>query len=138
VSEFRPSRPGERRGGRKKGTPNKTTTVLKEAILLAAEAAGGKDGLVGYLTVQAKKHPGPFLALLAKLIPLQAQVTGKDGGPIQAAVFVPSIDVIDAADRYAKLLRGEDITVIEAQALPAPVEPQNAAASDRPSDPNSD
>jgi hypothetical protein len=57
VSEFRPSRPGERRGGRKKGTPNKTTVLLKDAILQAADAAGGKEGLVGYLTNLAKKHP---------------------------------------------------------------------------------
>jgi hypothetical protein len=32
--------------GRKKGTPNKTTKLLKDAILKAAEKAGGKGGLV--------------------------------------------------------------------------------------------
>jgi hypothetical protein len=52
--EFRPSRPGERRGGRQKGTPNKSTTALKDAIIRAAELAGDElkteqGGLVAYL-----------------------------------------------------------------------------------------
>ena len=72
-----------KRGGRKKGTLNKTTAVLKEAILIAAEAAGGKDGLVGYLKKQAIVSPASFLALLGKVLPLQ--VTGADGGPIKVA-----------------------------------------------------
>ena len=63
-------------GGRKKGSPNKTTALLKEAILKAAEGAGGKDGLVGYLKTQAVKQPGPFMALLGKVLPLQI---GNDG-----------------------------------------------------------
>ena len=38
--------------GRPKGVPNKTTALLKDAILKAAEAAntpGGKRGMVEYL-----------------------------------------------------------------------------------------
>jgi len=65
--------------GRKKGVPNKTTKLLKEAVLLAAEAAGGKEGLVGYLEQQAKKNPGPFMALLGKVLPMQ--VTGDPENP---------------------------------------------------------
>lgn len=57
--------------GRPKGQPNKTTALLKDAILQAAEGAGGKDGLVGYLKAQAKDNPGPFLSLLGKVLPLQ-------------------------------------------------------------------
>ena len=63
--------------GRPKGVPNKTTALLKDAILQAAEKAGDKDGLIGYLTVQAKANPGPFMALLGKVLPMQ--VTGPDG-----------------------------------------------------------
>lgn len=66
--------------GRAKGTPNKTTALLKDAILQAAEQAGGSDGLVGYLKSQAAANPGPFMALLGKVLPMQ--VTGEDGGPI--------------------------------------------------------
>jgi hypothetical protein len=65
-------------GGRKKGTPNKTTALLKDAILVAAGNAGKADGLVGYLTAQAVLNPGPFMALLGKVLPMQ--VTGDGGG----------------------------------------------------------
>lgn len=37
----RGSRPGERRGGRKPGTPNKITADLKAMILGALDEAGG-------------------------------------------------------------------------------------------------
>jgi hypothetical protein len=58
--------------GRKKGELNKFTRVLKDAVLLAAEAEGGSGGLVSYLRVQArKKNAAPFLALLAKILPTQ-------------------------------------------------------------------
>lgn len=71
-------------GGRQKGTPNKTTALLKDAILLAAQNAGGPDGIAGYLEGQAKQNPGPFMALLGKVLPMQ--VTGENGGPIKAKV----------------------------------------------------
>jgi hypothetical protein len=71
-------------GGRQKGTPNKTTALLKDAILKAAELAGGKDGMVGYLQKQAKGNPGPFLALLGKVLPMQ--VTGEDGESIKLEI----------------------------------------------------
>lgn len=57
--------------GRVKGVPNKTTALLKDAILTAAEQAGDKDGMVGYLKTQAKENPGPFMALLGKVLPMQ-------------------------------------------------------------------
>jgi hypothetical protein len=67
--------------GRPKGSLNKTTALLKDAILMAATQAGGKDELVGYLKRQAIENPGPFMGLLGKVLPMQ--VTGEDGGPIQ-------------------------------------------------------
>lgn len=45
--------------------------LLKDAILKAGESAGGPEGLVGYLETQARENPGPFLALLGKVLPLQ-------------------------------------------------------------------
>jgi hypothetical protein len=66
---------GQRPGGRKKGVPNKLTTVLKDAILLAAEQVGedgrGKDGLVGYLRKIARTQPKTYAALLGRLLPYQ-------------------------------------------------------------------
>lgn len=65
--------------GRPKGLPNKNTSLLKDAILLAATNAGGKDGLVGYLEVQAIENPGPFMSLLGKVLPMQVEGTGDNG-----------------------------------------------------------
>jgi hypothetical protein len=76
-----PKRPPNAGKGRVKGVPNKTTALLKDAILLAAEGAGGKAGLVGYLQAQAKKkNAGPFLALLGKVLP--TQVSGDPDNPV--------------------------------------------------------
>ena len=44
-------------GGRRKGTLNKTSALLKDAVLEAADTAGGKEGLVGYLRLQARENP---------------------------------------------------------------------------------
>ena len=68
--------------GRPKGSPNKTTALLKDAILKAAELAGnetGGDGMVGYLKKQAAENPGPFMALLGKVLPMQVEGRGEDG-----------------------------------------------------------
>jgi len=69
--------------GRAKGTPNKTTALLKDAILKAAERAGkahGEDGLISYLEFQANENPGPFMALLGKVMPMQ--LAGDPDSPI--------------------------------------------------------
>jgi hypothetical protein len=69
--------------GRPKGALNKTTALLKDAILKAAEQAGNKvgdDGMVSYLEVQAIENPGPFMALLGKVLPMQ--FTGEVNGDI--------------------------------------------------------
>lgn len=57
--------------GRPKGAKNKTTSILKDAIIQAAKNAGGKDELVGYLEKQAKNNPAQFMTLLGKVLPLQ-------------------------------------------------------------------
>lgn len=70
--------------GKPKGATSKTTALLKDAILKAADQAGGQEGLVGYLKTQATANPGPFMSLLGKVLPMQ--VTGDDGGAIQIVV----------------------------------------------------
>ena len=73
--------------GRPKGSLNKTTALLKDAILMAAENAGnkiGSEGLVSYLEHQAVENPAPFIGLLGKVLPMQ--VTGENGGPVSAKV----------------------------------------------------
>lgn len=73
------AKPGERRGGRQKGVPNKITAELKDMILGALDDAGGQQ----YLATQAVDNPGPFMTLLGKVLPLQ--VTGKNGGPLEVS-----------------------------------------------------
>jgi hypothetical protein len=72
--------------GRPKGVPNKTTALLKDAVLKAAETAGGgePDGLVNYLVEQAQRNPAPFLTLLGKVLP--TQVSGEDDKDIRISI----------------------------------------------------
>ena len=65
--------------GRAKGTPNKTTALLKDAILKAATDAGDGD-MAAYLQAQATANPGPFMALLGKVLPMQ--IAGENGGAL--------------------------------------------------------
>ena len=68
--------------GRKKGVPNKNTALIRDMIAQALDNAGGVD----YLTEVASTHPGPFLALIGKVMPVQ--VVGEDGGAIKHAITV--------------------------------------------------
>ena len=52
-------------GGSRKGKPNRVTKQLKDMILGALDDAGGRE----YLTRQAEENPGPFMALLGKVLP---------------------------------------------------------------------
>lgn len=68
---------GERLGGRSKGTPNKITTTVKEALILAMNKSGfdgkGKDEMVGYLNWLSRAEPVAFTTLIKAVIPLQLQ-----------------------------------------------------------------
>ena len=81
-----PHADGSKSGGRKKGTPNKTTALLKDAILEAAQNAGDKEGMVGYLEKQAKDNPPAFLTLLGKVLPMQVQ--GDPENPLDVVVRI--------------------------------------------------
>jgi hypothetical protein len=78
------------RKGRTKGVPNKTTGLLKDAILQAADAAGGKDGLVGYLTKQAEDEPVAFMGMLGKVLPLQ--LVGDPNAPVVHEIVMRVVD----------------------------------------------
>jgi hypothetical protein len=69
------SKPGERRGGRKKGVPNKFTGDLRQMISNALVNVGGE----AYLQKQAKENPGPFLALLGKTLPKDVNLKAEGG-----------------------------------------------------------
>lgn len=70
----------------------KTTNLLKDAILKAAEQAGnqlGNEGLVSYLEAQALKNASSFLTLLGKVLPLQ--LSGENGAPIKTVTKIELI-----------------------------------------------
>ena len=70
----KPFEKGNRNGGRPKGSPNKISRDLKEAYLMAANLAGGKEGLIGYLKKQAElENPSAFMTGLSKLLPLMME-----------------------------------------------------------------
>ena len=105
-------------GGRKKGTPNKITRDIREAILDAFEK-GGKlrwknpktnkyqtltcPGGVEYLQSMMISHPEQFLTLLGKVLPTTIQ--GPDGGPVEfkeiKVIAVPANKDKDASRRAA-------------------------------------
>lgn len=72
--------------GRPKGVPNRTTTLLKDAILKAAQMAGGEGGIEGYLARMAEEQPPAFMSLLGKVLPTQTELSGPDGGAIPTTV----------------------------------------------------
>jgi hypothetical protein len=84
--------------GRPKGSPNKLTTELREAILEAAKAIGrriaaedpsaSKDAIVAYLErfglSPHKEERVALLQLVGKVLPLK--VYGADDGPLQIVI----------------------------------------------------
>ncbi len=85
------AKPGERFGGRVKGTPNKLSASAKEAIQLAFEGLGGTDALIEW--AKDPKNKGVFYSTIyPKLVP--HEVTGANGGPVQwqAVNFGPPPD----------------------------------------------
>lgn len=81
---------GKKTGGRKAGTPNKTTGALKDAIILAAEQVGedanGKDGLTGYLRMVARSDVKAFSGLLGRVLPLQ--LSGDPDNPVSVVATI--------------------------------------------------
>lgn len=73
-------------GGRKKGTPNKTTAVAKDAIAQAAERLGGADRLVDWVKEDPMNERTFWGTIYPKLLPLQ--VSGEGGGPLNHSITV--------------------------------------------------
>src|SRR4051794_9117225 len=81
---FKKGEPRPKGSGRKKGTPNRMTVALKDAVIAAAETRGymrknkkgkytatGKGGLQAYMNMLATEHVELFAtAFLAKMIPM--------------------------------------------------------------------
>jgi hypothetical protein len=78
---------GKNRGnagrGRPKGSPNKVNASLKDMILGALNLAGGES----WLARQAKENPVAFMALLAKLLPLELKQESAQLEPLTIRVI---------------------------------------------------
>jgi hypothetical protein len=97
VLNLKSNKKGERIGGRKAGTPNKSTKILKDALLDAATELGfpeevtlldddgrptgvikmtktGIDGLQGYLEWLGLNNPRTFAVLLGRVLPTQLNI----------------------------------------------------------------
>lgn len=65
-------------GGRKKGTANKLTVSIKDAVLEAFDTLGGASWLVS----TARDNPQLMVQLLGKVIPTGVQVSGDPESPV--------------------------------------------------------
>ena len=79
TGPYKPGQSGNPKG-RPKGSLNKTTVALKEAILAAAESAGGHEGMVGYLRRLAIENSSAFAGLLGKVLPTTLDASESTGG----------------------------------------------------------
>jgi hypothetical protein len=77
-------------GGRKKGSLNKTTLTVKEAMSDAFDQLGGVASFVSW--ARDPDNTGEFYKLWAKMLPaeVKTEITGKDGGPIEVTEVVIS------------------------------------------------
>lgn len=88
---------GKKTGGRKKGSLNKTTASVKEALSLAFANLGDVEALVNW----ARRNRTEFYKLWGRMLP--QEVSGLNGGPILLRV---EEEVIHADD--SRNVNGEE------------------------------
>ena len=91
--------------GRRRGETMRTTAVLKDAIIYAAQLVGedgeGLNGLVGYLVSIAREDKKTYAALLSRVIPLhvtstnKTEITYRSAEEVKAELASRGIHVID-------------------------------------------
>ncbi len=69
--------------GRVKGVPNKTTQLAKEAIAQVAEGLGGVQRMIAWAKEDEANERVFWASIYTKLIPVQTEISGKDGGAIE-------------------------------------------------------
>ncbi len=90
-------------GGRQRGTPNKVTVAVREAIVNAFEEVGGQS----YLVKVAREDPRTFLTLVGKIVPREIEVDAYDPTARIAALNegrARARRAIEARDRARKKL----------------------------------
>lgn len=81
--------------GRAKGTPNKLTSSIRDAIFVSFERLGG----AAYLEEVARRDPRTYCALLGKVLPRNP------GTSEQSAAAVASLSDAEIRQRVAGMLR---------------------------------
>ena len=77
----------KKHGGRVKGTPNKTTALVKDAIAQAAEKLGGTDRLVAWAQEAPENERVFWSQIYTKLLPHQVE-SGPGGFQVTIAQAV--------------------------------------------------
>jgi len=75
------------RGGRPKGSVNKTTAAAKAMIEQAAADLGGTERLVAWAKSSPENERAFWATVFPKLLPLQVQGPGEDGAFIMSFRF---------------------------------------------------
>lgn len=104
-------KPGERVTGRQKGTVNKLTVSIREAIERAFDRLGGAS----YLEHVGRTDPRTFCALLSKLLP--TKLANADGSPILTALTALTDAELEARTALA-LAQAQRSGVLPAPAAP--------------------
>ena len=79
---------GQKTGGRQVGTPNKVTTIFKDAVRTVYENIGGHTTFPAW----AKEHPTDFYKIAARLIPTETTSKQDTNLTIEIVKFSPEAE----------------------------------------------
>ena len=81
---------GKKFGGRKKGTPNKATASVKQALNEAFEELGGVEALVEF----GKENPRDFYNMWVKIMPteIKQDLTSSDNTLMPVSINIVGVD----------------------------------------------
>jgi hypothetical protein len=118
--------------GRPPGSKNKTTLVLKEAILAAGERAGGEDGLTGYLHRLAIQNSSAYAGLLGKILPSVLAADAESSGGVGVQMTFQRVIVWPDGRREVEGVTPKSLPAPDAShALPRPTDPTLVTGADR-------
>ena len=121
IGQSTEKRAGNRGMGRPKGSPNRITRTVREAI----EAAFSEVGAERHLVEQATLNPTAFLGLIAKLLPAQimAEVSTADASSVlpDGLVLMPkSFPNRESWDAFFDWAKRQPDAIVCAGGIPCP------------------
>ena len=69
---------GKKTGGRQKGTPNKLNANAKDNIAAVFQRIGGLEAMAQWAT----ENRTEYYRIYSRLLPIDAQISGANGGPL--------------------------------------------------------